>query len=172
MASSSGQNKTKASQYSRRKFAEQSLRTLVGIQKNEVKLKKEMETLEQQQNTSVNNIANHQQAMKMSWRRLEEKKRESPLLTRAQKDHGDAKSSKRGMLLQSSTKLYVDKTPDIYSIEVPSGNARPTTVDDQMLGRGRTSSDVMGRPTTSAGDQGMEKPLPKICKHVIICKLT
>ena len=115
MASSGAANLSKTQQYSQRRFAESSPKTLVGLHKSEVQLKKMIDTLEQQQNTAVNNIANHQQAMKMSWRRLEERRSTSPLMTSREKRNEQAKNSRKGMLLQSNTRLYVDKTPEIYS---------------------------------------------------------
>lgn len=129
MASSNAANMSKAQQHSQRKFAESSSRVLVSLHKTDVKMKKMMDSLEQQQHTAVNNIANHQQAMKMSWRRLEEKRSSSPNMTRAEKTQ-QAKGSKKGMLLQSSTKLSVDKTPEIYDTR----SSRPTTVDDSVMG--------------------------------------
>lgn len=139
MASSSAANMTKFQQYSQRRFGESSARTLVGLHKTEVQLKKMIDTLDHQQNTAVNNIANHQQAMKMSWRRLEERRSTSPHMTRAEKKAQQAKGNKKGMLLQSNTKLYVDKTPDIYET-----GCRPSTVDDSSLGRPTSGSKMQG----------------------------
>ena len=131
MASSSAAIKTKAGQLSKRGFSESSPRTIVGLHKNELKLKKMIETLDSQQNTAVNNIANHQQAMKMSWRRLEERRSTSPLMTRSEKKKKEQPKN-RGMMLQSKTKFDVNMTPDIYNV------SRPTTVDDSMLNRSST----------------------------------
>lgn len=131
MASSNAANMSRIQQYSQRKFGESSPRVLVGLHKTDVQLKKKIDCLEHQQSTAVNNIANHQQAMKMSWRRLEERRSSSPNMTRAEKTTQQAKGSKKGMLLQSNTKLYVDKTPEIYD----TVSSRPTTVDDSLLGR-------------------------------------
>lgn len=123
----------KAHQHGKRRFTESNQKTLVDKQKNEVKLKKMIDTLEHQQSTAVNNIANHQQAMKMSWRRLEERRSASPLLTRQEKKREEAKDTRRGLLLQSNTKLYVNKTPEIYNVSGGAG-LRPATAD------GRTQS--------------------------------
>ena len=106
-------------------FAETSPRTVVGLQKVNVQLQKEIDKLERQAHTAVSNIANHQQAMKMSWRRLEQKRNaESPLLSRASKTEGTRHSpkEKRG-LFASNTKLYVHATPQIYGMD---GSASPS----------------------------------------------
>lgn len=138
MASSSAAQRSKAQQY---RFAESSPKTLVGLHKTDAQLKKMIDSLDHEQNTAVNSIANHQQAMKMSWRRLEERRSSSPLMTRAEKNE-QAKSSKRGMMLQSNTRLYVDKTPEIYHAgTTAAGSSRPTTVDDSLVGRSRVKGE-------------------------------
>lgn len=116
----------------KRKFAESSSKTLVGIQKTEVQYKKMLDDLERQQNTSVNNIANHQQAMKMSWRRLEERRSQSPTLVRAEKK--DPKNTKKGLMLHSNTKLYVKKTPEIYNPEAEATSDDNGTTDSHDPG--------------------------------------
>ena len=125
-----------------RRFAEGSSKTAVGLHKTEVQLKKKMDSLDQQQNTAINNIANHQQAMKMSWRKLEEKRTASPQLGRDNRKKEDPKKSTKGMLLQSNTKLYVNATPEVYN--VASHATRPTTADDSMLGRTTPALDNQG----------------------------
>lgn len=132
MASSGAASLSKIQQSRNRRFAESSPKTLVGLHKADAQLKMMMDTLDHQQSTAVNNIANHQQAMKMSWRRLEERRSTSPLMSRAENKKEKAKDSKRTMLLQSNTRLYVNKTPSIYN---PEGSARPVTADDSMIGR-------------------------------------
>lgn len=108
-------------------FAETNPRTLVGLQKSRVQLDKELTKLEKQAKTSVSNIANHQQAMKMSWRRLEQSRnQESPLLSRGGARRKEEELERRKMgLLHSNTKLYVKATPSIYDADSespPSGN--------------------------------------------------
>ena len=127
----------KSSQYSQRKFAESSPKTLVGLHKTDVQLKKMMESLDRQQNTAVNNLANHQQAMKMSWRRLEERRSTSPLMTRHEKKHKEEANARRGLLLQSNTRLYVRGTPQVYDVDQAPNDTtqRPFTADDSILSR-------------------------------------
>ena len=90
---------------------------MIGLQKVNVQLQKEMDKLDRQAQAAVTNIANHQQAMKMSWRRLEQKRNaESPLLSRTGK-HAQASSpapKERWGMFSSNTRLYVHATPDIY----------------------------------------------------------
>lgn len=133
----------KVSQYSKHNFSEKSQKTRVGLHKSEVQTKKMLDTLEQQQNTAVNNISNHQQAMKMSWRRLEERRAESPLLTRHDKTKEEPKNTKRGLMLQSNTRLYVNKTPEIYN----PGLAESGSADDMSIGK--TSNPEQGMYKTS-----------------------
>ena len=128
-----GQLSSSSTSSSKRPLAEMNPRTLVGLQKVNVQLQKELEKLERQQTTAVNNIANHQQAMKMTWRRLEQKRAmESPHVSRTATKKNEEGGARRS-LFQSNTKLFVNKTPDIYNptkdkdatgAEMP----RPTTV--------------------------------------------
>ena len=113
---------------SKRQFAESNPHTLVGLQKAKVQLEKEISKLEKQQATAVTNIANHQQAMKMTWRRLEQRRAmESPLLSRSahSSELGEESGPRRG-LFYSNTKLYVKNTPDIYHPEAEDGKGRFT----------------------------------------------
>ncbi len=122
--------------HSRRNYGEGSPKTIVGLQKTDVQLKKMMDNLDRQQHTAVNNIANHQQAMKMSWRRLEERRSASPLLTRSDKKKEETKKSKRGLMLQSNTKLYVNKTPEIYNPESKPEIEITESADDSFISQG------------------------------------
>ena len=122
---------SKSQQYSKRRFAESSPQTIVGLQKTDVQCKKMMDSLERQQNTAVNNIANHQQAMKMSWRRLEERRAQSPTMNR-QEMKKEVKKEKKGLMLQSNTKLFVNKTSEIYDPD-NTLNKETAAVDDSEL---------------------------------------
>lgn len=114
---------------SKRQFAESNPHTLVGLQKVKVQLEKEISKLEKQQATAVTNIANHQQAMKMTWRRQEQRRvMESPLLSRSARntEHSDEPGPRRG-LFHSKTKLYVKNTPDIYHPEAEDTEGKSGT---------------------------------------------
>ena len=103
--------------HSKRHFAESNPHTLVGLQKVKIQLEKEINKLEKQQATAVTNIANHQQAMKMTWRRLQQRHvGESPPLTRSKDSEHTGSRPKHG-LFHSKTKLYVSNTPNIYHPE-------------------------------------------------------
>lgn len=120
---------------SKRQFAESNPHTLVGLQKVKVQLEKEINKLDKQQATAVSNIANHQQAMKMTWRRQEQRRiTESPLLSRSARnvDHGEEPGPRRG-LFHSKTKLYVRNTPDIYHPEA-EGNEGTDRLDLSRFG--------------------------------------
>lgn len=114
------------------KFAESSHKTTVGLNKTDVKFQKELASLERQKNTTMNNIANTQQAMKMSWRRLEERRAESPTLSKRMEKKEEDRRGRKGLLLQSNTKLYVNKTPSIYDPTAESGN-EGITRDDSVI---------------------------------------
>lgn len=109
--------------------AESSPRTLVGLQKNNVQLQREIEKLERQSQTAINNIANHQQAMKMSWRRLEQRRQnESPLPSRVGSRGSRSPKARKALLSSNKTMLYVRSTPDIY------GTASKSDQDDESGG--------------------------------------
>ena len=112
-----GQASTLASQ-SKRHFAESNPHTLVGLQKVKIQLEKEINKLDRQQATAVTNIANHQQAMKMTWRRLQQRRvAESPPLSRSKDVENPSNSGPKLGLFHSKTKLYVSNTPNIYHPE-------------------------------------------------------
>ena len=114
---------------SKRQFAESNPHTLVGLQKVKVQLEKEISKLDKQQATAVSNIANHQQAMKMTWRRQEQRRvMESPILSRSARnvELGEEPGPRRG-LFHSKTKLYVRNTPDIYHPEADDTKGKTGT---------------------------------------------
>lgn len=98
--------------------AETNPRTIVGLQRVDAQLQHELEKIDRQAFTAVSNIANHQQAMKMSWRRLETQ-RNSPKQrprSRSCSDQLTPRAALRRPLLSSNTtKLYVSATPRVYS---------------------------------------------------------
>ena len=97
-------------------YAETNPRTLVGLQKVNVQLQKELDKLDRQAHTAVSNIANHQQAMKMSWRRLEAHRDLSNASPRARRaaERLPASPGPRRSLFSSNTLLYVNATPEVY----------------------------------------------------------
>lgn len=94
--------------------AETSARTMVGLHRADVQLQQELEKLDRQAFTAVSNIANHQQAMKMSWRRLEAQ-RNSPKASQRPRSRSCSDQQPRRTLLSSNkTRLYVSTTPQVY----------------------------------------------------------
>ncbi len=92
--------------HSRRLISSSSSRTKVELHQVDVLLQKEIGRLERQQSAAVSNIANHQQAMKMSWRKLEQKRSlESPLLSSSSEKITLSPSPRRG-IFYSNTKLH------------------------------------------------------------------
>ena len=98
-------------------YAEASPRTLVGLHKADVQLQKKLDKLDRQAHTAVSNISSNQQAMKMSWRRLEAQRgAASPSVGRRPVERlpCSAALSRRGPF-SSNTHLYVSGTPEVYS---------------------------------------------------------
>lgn len=96
---------------SKRVVSGHSSRTRVEMHQVDVQLQKEIDRLERQQSAAVTNIANHQQAMKMTWRKLEQRRASSsPLVSRQKEPVVSSPSSRRG--LHSSTKPFVS-TSDV-----------------------------------------------------------
>ena len=118
-----------AGSHGKRPFAETNPHTLVGLQKVKVQLEKEISKLDKQQATAVTNIANHQQAMKMTWRQLQHRRvLESPSLSRSKQDTEDLNvSGQRRGLFHSNTKLFVRNTPGIYHPETEDDNLGSST---------------------------------------------
>ena len=128
--------------------AETNPRTLVGLQKAGVQLQRELEKIDRQAFTAVSNIANNQQAMKMSWRRLEAR-RSSPQLRQrsfSSSDQQTASPGRRPLLSSNITKLSVAATPQIYSGS-PAGPVHQQSRGAGSPGR-RTAATGAGRTGT------------------------
>ena len=108
---------------SRRLISSTGSRTKVELHQVDVQLQKEIDRLERQQNAAVSNIANHQQAMKMSWRRLEQKRAsENPPKSSSIETNPSAPAPKRG-IFHSNTKLNVAANPWKPEAAPPTLNA-------------------------------------------------
>lgn len=97
--------------------AETRPRTMVGLHRADVQLQHKLERIDRQAFTAVSNIANHQQAMKMSWRRLEAQ-RNSPKVTQRTRSRSlsdqQVAGPRRSLLSSNKTRLYVSATPQVY----------------------------------------------------------
>ena len=153
----------------RRGFSESSQRTLIGLQKANVQLQQEMTRIEKQAHTAVSNISNHQQAMKMSWRRLETQRNMdkhqvdlygSPNSSRKQQD-----SRKLRGLLASNTKLYVNTTPGAYGVAGTSvepkdgGQAAPPTFHSSAVNQGMGDSVSVDNRAFMTGNNNAAEPM-------------
>ena len=97
-------------------FAESNPRVRIELQKTKIKLEKELKRLEKQSKAETNNIVTHQQAMRMNFRRLEQKrKQDSPPTDRSGTREKDA-GARRG-IFYSKTPMSVDATAAIYAID-------------------------------------------------------
>lgn len=118
-------------QRARHGFAESNQRVRIELNKSKVQLEKEFSRLEKQSRTETNNICNHQQALKMTWRRLEQRRQqERPVPERLRKET-DA-TDRRG-LLYSKTTMSVDDTAAIYgkSPGAPRKISAPSTTSSE-----------------------------------------
>lgn len=90
---------------------------MVGLHRADVQLQHELDRIDRQAFTAVSNIANHQQAMKMSWRRLEAQ-RNSPKMSPRPRSRSCTDQQltrpRRSLLSSNKTRLYVSATPQVY----------------------------------------------------------
>ncbi|CAI8045825.1 hypothetical protein GBAR_LOCUS25340 [Geodia barretti] len=131
--------------------AEASTQTMVGLHRANAQLQQELDKIDRQAFTAVSNIANHQQAMKMSWRRLEAQ-RNSPKSTRAKVECSDQQPAapRKGLLMSSNkTRLYVSATPNIYSGQSSEQQSRGSDSEGETVGSHRASG--MAQDDTEVG---------------------
>lgn len=105
--------------HKRANYSETDPKIRAELRKQEMHLKREIERLEKQTKATNNYISDHQQALKMSWRRLEDQRQkdESPSVNRKTKrSDGLIKDSSRKLLFSNATTV---------SIDVPKPNASP-----------------------------------------------
>lgn len=103
-----------SNQNARHGFAESNPKVRIELKKQEIKLEKELSLLDKLARTETNNISSHQQAIKMNWRRLEQKR----LHENSRNFETNGKQSRnighRHGLLFSKTPMSVDATSSIY----------------------------------------------------------
>ena len=129
--------------------AEASTRAMVNLHRANAQLQQELDKIDRQAFTAVSNIANHQQAMKMSWRRLEAQ-RNSPKVARGKSEPSSEQqqSQRKGLLMSSNkTRLYVSATPQIYSGQVPEQQSGETENEVEATGDRRPST--RGEPSSA-----------------------
>ena len=100
-----------------RHFVEELPRTRSDLSRNHLQLQKEISKIEKQAKTAVTNLSNNQQALRMSLRNIEgRRKAESPLITRQVRsvDGEDRLLVKRQSLFANNTCLTVDSTAEAY----------------------------------------------------------
>ena len=134
--------------------AETSPRTLVGLQRVNAQLQQELDKIDRQAFTAVSNIANHQQAMKMSWRRLEAQ-RNGPKAAAKPRSSRTPPPSRSLMLSSNKTKLYVSATPQIYAGDGQQPLQERRTEDEEA-----TEKDGSGAVQQT---RGTASPTPFLC---------
>ncbi len=109
-------------------FAESNHKIRMELRQSDLKLQKEIELMEKQTYTATNNISNHQQVLKNSWRRLEQKRQEdqlSPLGSRkTKKAQKVVDDGRKRLMFANKTYLSMDVTPNEKDI---SSQTRPMT---------------------------------------------
>lgn len=133
--------------YIKHSFSETDPKVRVELRKADLKLQKELERLEKQTMTKTNIISDHQQAMKMSWRRLESQRRqdESPTSSRKTRRSGSLLSdNKKKLLFANATTVTLDTVPPAGA-DGDNSNSRSrttslseTSVDDDLRSSGST----------------------------------
>ena len=95
----------------RTNFGETDPKIRAELRKQEMHLKREIERLEKQTKATNSYISDHQQALKMSWRRLEEQRQkdQSPTVSRrTRRSDGLINESKRKLLFSNATSVTID----------------------------------------------------------------
>ena len=112
-------------------FAESNQKIRTELRQAELKLKKDLERMEKQSYTTTNNIANHQQVLKHSWRRLEQKRmqdQQSPLGSRKPvRQINSVEDTKRRLMFANRTALSFETSAESSEYGSPSGLRRPFT---------------------------------------------
>ena len=152
--------------HQRYNFAESNQKIRVELKKADMLLQKELKRLEKQTKATTNIISEHQQAMKMSWRRLEFKRQqdESPSPARKTKrSRGLVEDTQRKLLFANTTTVSLDLPNDTTRnrAHTSAGN-RQSNEDDELNTSGSVSTlqprllhendeAVQPRPQTSGG---------------------
>lgn len=100
-------------------FAESSPKVLKEIRKKEFQLQKEFDLIEKQSRTNRNLLANHEQVLKKSWRRLEKSKLKdelTPLMSRRDKDTETPERTRR-LMFSNRTAIGMEKFPGSASLD-------------------------------------------------------
>ena len=118
-------------------FAESNHKIRMELRQADLRLQKKIELMEKQTYTTTNNISNHQQVLKNSWRRLEQKRMQdqmSPL--------GSRRTKKTLQPVDDSKKRLMFSNKTYLSMEVTSGSERSNN--------GMSSPQTHTRPFTQA----------------------
>ena len=94
--------------HKRLNFAESNAKVSVELRQQQLQLEKEITRLEKQARTATTNIANYQQSLKNTYRKLERQRREAQVKDRERKAMEGAGKSRKGLMFSTSIKLGVE----------------------------------------------------------------
>ena len=173
MASATAGRLNTRSSNPRNGFAESNPRVRIELQKTKMQLEKELKRLEKQSKAETNYISTHQQAIRMNFRRLEQKrKQDSPPTDRSgtrEKDTG----ARRG-IFYSKTPMSVDATAAVYATEANKPAARiqrtrtasASDIDDVLsVTSSEPNLDLLSPPAT-----GLSLPTTQSARNLLSVK--
>jgi hypothetical protein len=112
----------------------------VKLHKEQVYLKKELERLERQAHTAINNVDNNKQSIKMIQRKIEKRAQESissRSLTSLDRRH--TVSSERPTLLQNRTVVTMPASSEMFKAKASHSFGTPTSAEPMVDGEDRPS---------------------------------
>ena len=126
--------------HKRLNFAESNAKVNVELRQQQLQLQKEIMRLEKQTKTATTNIANYQQSLKNTYRKLEQRRKEAQAQDRERKFSDGSGKSRKGLMFSTSIKLGLEsedqddddatssslsKLDDYRTEEVEPANSRP-----------------------------------------------
>lgn len=123
----------------RHNFAETDPRIRTELKKSDLLLKKEIERLEKQTRAANNYISDHQQALKMSWRRLEMQRKQdaSPTVNRRTRRTGSLSDGKKRLLFSTTVSMDIPSAMTQSSPQSrPLTRGQQVSIDDDLTSSG------------------------------------
>ena len=142
-------------------FAESNQKVRVELKKADLMLQKELQRLEKQTKATTNIISDHQQAMKMSWRRLEFKRQqdESPSPGRKTKRNGSlVEDTRRKLLFANTTVVSLDLPNDTTRSRAHTSAGTRHSYEDDELNTGGSVSTLQPRLLHENGEGVEPRP--------------
>ena len=147
--------------HQRYNFAESNQKIRVELKKADMLLQKELKRLEKQTKATTNIISEHQQAMKMSWRRLEFKRQqdESPSPARKTKrSRGLVEDTQRKLLFANTTTVSLDLPNDTTRNRAHTSAGNHQSNEDDELNTSGSVSTLQPRLLHENGEAVQPRP--------------